>query len=289
MTATLRIEAALEAAVARAEGASAPPRLAAALRHALFPGGARVRPHLCLAVAAACGEDQPKLSDAAAAAVELLHCASLVHDDLPCFDDAATRRGQASVHTAYGEPLAVLAGDALIVMAFDSLARAGGGAPARLPGLLMTITRGVGMPMGIVAGQAWESEPDPLVGPYHRAKTGALFVASVTAGALAANADPAPWRALGERLGEAYQVADDLADAVSAESDCGKPVGQDAALHRPSVVGELGLRGAYDRLQGLVREAVSAIPDCEGAKSLRDLVRAQAMRLAPKHLAQSAA
>jgi geranylgeranyl diphosphate synthase type II len=289
MTATLRIEAALEAAVARAEVSGAPPRLAAALRHALFPGGARVRPHLCLAVAAACGDDQPMLSDAAAAAVELLHCASLVHDDLPCFDDAATRRGQPSVHAAFGEPLAVLAGDALIVMAFDILSRSAGGAYARLPGLLNAITRGVGMPTGIVAGQAWESEPDPMVGPYHRAKTGALFVASVAAGAIAADADPSPWRDLGERLGEAYQVADDLADAFSDAADCGKPVGRDAALNRPSAVAELGLRGAYDRLQDLVRDAVSAIPDCKGAKGLRELVRAQAVRLAPKHLAQSAA
>ena len=101
-----------------------PPLLAAAMRHAVFPGGARIRPQLCLAVARACGDAHPALADAAAAAIELLHCASLVHDDLPCFDDAATRRGQPSVHAAYGERLAVLAGDALIVLAFQTLAAA---------------------------------------------------------------------------------------------------------------------------------------------------------------------
>ena len=89
-----------------------------------FPGGARIRPRLCLAVAQACGEDQPAVTDAAAAAIELLHCASLVHDDLPCFDDAPIRRGKPSVHRAFGEQLAVLAGDALIVLAFETLALA---------------------------------------------------------------------------------------------------------------------------------------------------------------------
>jgi geranylgeranyl diphosphate synthase type II len=89
-----RIERALEEALARAQTRTAPPRLAAAIRHAVIPGGARIRPHLCLAVAAACGDGEPALADGAAAAIELLHCASLVHDDLPCFDDAPTRRGR---------------------------------------------------------------------------------------------------------------------------------------------------------------------------------------------------
>jgi len=284
-----RLESALEAVIARAEAPNAPPLLAAALRHAVFPGGARVRPQLCLAVAQACGDDAPDLADAAACAIELLHCASLVHDDLPCFDDAATRRGRPSVHALFGAPLAVLAGDALIVMAFDALARAGAGAPARLPALLTTLTRGVGMPGGIVAGQAWESEPSISVEAYHRAKTGALFVAATMSGALSAGADPHPWRALGDALGAAYQVADDLADAVLTEADLGKPTGRDAALHRPSLVAELGLMGAYGRLKDLVAEAVDSIPPCDGADDLRALVRLQATRLAPKSLARSAA
>ena len=289
MTTAFRIEAALEAAIARGEQDGAPPKLAAALRHAVFPGGARVRPNLCLAVAAACGDDNPGMADAAAAAIELLHCASLVHDDLPCFDDAETRRGKPSVHAVFGEALAVLAGDALIVMAFDALGRSGTSRPERLPMLLSAITRGVGMPHGIVAGQAWESEPFTPVDSYHRAKTGALFVAATTAGALAAGSDPGPWRDLGEKLGAAYQVADDLADALSTEQDCGKPTGQDAAHHRPTLVGTLGLKGAYARLEGLVGEAVAAIPDCAGAQGLRDLVQMQASRLAPKQLARTAA
>ena len=105
-----RIEQALEQPFALAQSATAPPRLMAAMRHAVFPGGARIRPQLCLAVARACGEDAPELTNAAAVGIELLHCASLVHDDMPCFDDADTRRGLATVHKLYGEPLALLAG-----------------------------------------------------------------------------------------------------------------------------------------------------------------------------------
>ncbi len=284
-----RLETALEAAVARVEGAAAPPGLAAAMRHAVFPGGARVRPHLCIAVAEACGDDDPALADAAACAVEFLHCASLTHDDLPCFDDAPTRRGQPSVQALHGAPLALLAGDALIVLAFEVLARAGAATPQRLAPLITTIARGVGMPAGIVAGQAWESEPAVPVELYHRAKTGALFVAAAMAGAVAAGADPRPWRALGDNLGAAYQVADDLLDAVAAEAECGKPTGRDAALQRPSLVAELGVRGAYSRLEALVADAVAAIPPCDGASGLRDLVRMQAMRLAPKQLVRAAA
>jgi geranylgeranyl diphosphate synthase type II len=229
------------------------------------------------------------LADAAAIAIECLHCASLVHDDLPCFDDAPTRRGKPSVHATFGEPLAVLAGDALIVLAFEAVAQAGAASPARLAPLLTTISKGVGMPAGIVAGQAWESETHTPVESYHRAKTSALFVAAVTSGAIAAGADPDPWRILGDKLGAAYQVADDLLDAVCPQAECGKPTGRDAALARPSMVAELGLAGAYARLESLVLAAVDAVPACPGAPDLRQLVRMQAVRLLPRQLARGAA
>ena len=154
-----RIEHALDAALAQHEVPGAPPRLAAAVRHAVFPGGARIRPQLCLAVAAACKVDDPGLAQAAAVSLELMHCASLVHDDLPCFDDAATRRGLPSVQAAFGEPLAVLAGDALIVMAFQVLGAAASRSPLRLGPLVAIVAGGTGLPLGIVAGQAWECEP----------------------------------------------------------------------------------------------------------------------------------
>lgn len=284
MDSTTRIERALVTAIEAAEGPGAPPRLAAAMRHAVFPRGARVRPRLCLAVAAACGDDQPGLTEAAAASIELLHCASLVHDDLPCFDNAAMRRGKPSVHRAFGERLAVLAGDALIVLAFETVARADC-APERVPPVLLTVSRSVGMPFGISAGQAWECEPACDLARYHQMKTGALFAAATMAGAAAAGHDPTLWRALGEKLGEAYQVADDIRDAAADEDEMGKPAGQDAALGRPSAVTALGLTGALARLEGLVKEAIAAIPPCPGAGDLKSLILSEAKRLVPKRLA----
>ena len=141
-----RIDQVLAEALEAHRGASCPPGLDAAVHHAVFPGGARIRPQICLAVAEACGEDQPAATDAAAASIELLHCASLVHDDLPCFDDSPLRRGRSSVHQAYGERLAVLAGDALIVLAFQVLARGLVQAPDRLPALLGIVSNSCGMP-----------------------------------------------------------------------------------------------------------------------------------------------
>jgi len=264
--------------------AGSPPRLAAAIRHSVFPGGARIRPRLCLAVAMACDDDQPALSQAAAAAIELLHCASLVHDDLPCFDDAPLRRGQASVHVAYGERLAVLAGDALIVLAFQLVAEAAEAAPLRAATLLRTLAQGVGVPFGIVAGQAWECEPQVALRDYQRAKTGALFAAATMAGAEAAGAPAEPWRALGECLGEAYQVADDIRDVVSDPAALGKPVGQDQALGRPSWVSDWGLVASVKRFQELVDRAIASVPDCRGQGALQALVRLEAERLVPQSL-----
>ncbi|RZU02850.1 polyprenyl synthetase family protein [Rivibacter subsaxonicus] len=285
MQSMTRVEHALLAALSRVE-TGCPPRLAAAVRHAVFPGGARIRPQLCLAVGMACGDDDPALADGAAAAIELLHCASLVHDDLPCFDNAPTRRGQPSVHCAFGERLAVLAGDALIVLAFETLARAAQRSPQRLAPLLLTVTRGVGMPQGIVVGQALECEPRVALGDYQRAKTGALFAAATAAGAEAAGAEPAPWRIFGEWLGEAYQVADDIRDVVADPQLLGKPIGRDLALGRPSSAIELGLEGAIQSFDRLVAAAVASIPPCRGGAQLRALVRREAERLVPLALSE---
>lgn len=289
MDASMRIESALRAAVDQASAADGPPRLAEALDYAVFPGGARVRPRLTLAVAAACGADASPLVDAAAAAIELLHCASLVHDDLPCFDDATMRRGKPALHAAYGQRLAVLAGDALIVLAFETLGRAGQVDPPSLVPVLMTVAGGVGAPHGIVAGQAWECEPSVVLSQYQQAKTGALFAAATMAGAAAAGVAPRAWGALGERLGEAYQVADDLRDVVANAEELGKPVGQDIALDRPSAARELGVEGAVARLRTLVDGALEAIPPCPGRDDLATLLRTQAASFLPKELAQQAA
>ncbi|MBC7730073.1 MAG: polyprenyl synthetase family protein [Microbacteriaceae bacterium] len=281
-----RIEMALRASLGVARAAGHPPRLAAAMQHAVFPGGARIRPQLVIAVAIACGDDDPSLADAVAAVIGLLHCASLVHDDLPCFDDAAERRGQPSVHRVYGERLAVLAGDALIVSAYQTLGAGATRHLSRLPMLMQTVCDGVGMPLGIVAGQAWECESQVDLQDYQRAKTGALFAAATMAGAQAAGADPAPWRALGDQLGQAYQVADDIRDVVFEPELLGKPVGQDLALDRPSSARALGLEGAFAEFERLVDATLAAIPVCRGAAQFRGLIKREADRLVPLSLRQ---
>jgi len=275
-----RIEGSLESALESVSSAEAPPALMEAARHAVFPGGGRLRPQLCLSVALACGDGAPGLADAAAVAIELLHCASLVHDDLPCFDDAPLRRGQPSVHHAFGEPLAVLAGDQLIVLAFEALGRGAEAWPARLPRMLAEVARGVGMPRGIIAGQAWESEPRIPVAMYRRAKTGALFEAAAVAGALAAGANGGAWRLFGARVGEAYQIADDIQDVVGSAASLGKPVGRDAALGRPNTATQLGLQGSSRLLEQLVREAIEAMPACENPEVIVTWLRHLCEKLA---------
>ena len=268
-----------------------PPLLGQAMEYAVLPGGARVRPQLCMAVALANNSSDRALAAAAATAVEFLHCASLVHDDLPCFDDATQRRGKPSLHAKFGERIAVLTGDALIVAAFQTLAvhaihhvRA-----ERVPLVLSILARGVGAPHGIAAGQAWECEPAVDVSRYHRAKTGALFIAATCAGAASAGVDPGPWVNLGACIGEAFQVADDIKDAVGNPEILGKAVGIDAKLGRPSAVGELGLDGATARLKNLLEEGLDSVPHCSGRDSLVGLVRAQSSRFVPEKLGRSAA
>ncbi len=281
-----RIERSLAAALHTEPGS--PPTLVDAVHHAVFPGGRRVRPRLCLAVAEACGGGDPVLAEAAAAAGELLHCASLVHDDLPCFDDAATRRGRPSVQQMFGEPIAVLAGDALIVMSFETLAKAGQH-HEQLGPLLLLLARAAGMPYGLAAGQAWECEPKVVLATYQRAKTASLFSLATMSGALAAGAAPAPWRALGERLGEAYQIADDIRDVMLSAAELGKPAGRDALLGRPSAAAQHGTGGALGRVGALVSGAIAAIPPCQHGPALRELILDELRSLLPAELVTRAA
>jgi geranylgeranyl diphosphate synthase type II len=284
-----RVELALELALAEAGGPSCPPLLASALRYAVFPGGHRIRPQIVLAVAMACGDPNPKHTDAAAAAIELMHCASLVHDDLPTFDDAPIRRGKPTVHVEYGEPLAVLTGDALIVLAYETIARAFAADPRQLCDMINIVSRAVGAPGGIIAGQAWESEQTISLVDYQRAKTGALFAGATLAGAAAAGRDPEPWRALGDAIGEAYQVADDLRDLLCDAEELGKPAHQDERRARPNAAAQLGIGGAKARLTELADAAAASIPDCPGAEQLRAVIRAQTRALFPSQLEQYAA
>lgn len=289
MTVEARLEAMLEAALARADDGMAPPLLAAAIRHAVFPGGARVRPRLCLAVAHSCGNPNPGAALAAATSIELMHCASLVHDDLPCFDDADTRRGLPTVHRVYGQPIAVLVGDALIVLAFEMLANAPKTRPSLALALTRVLSRAAGSPHGIAAGQAWESEPAIDVEAYHRAKTGALLIAACEAGALSAGHSATDWSRFGDAIGLAYQAADDLRDALGRSDELGKPAGRDASLGRPSIVAERGVKGAMKRLEALASRAKDSIPQCPGRLALRGLVDKEMSRLVPQEMLERAA
>ena len=286
-----RIEAALERAMRHCESPSTPPSLCAAMRHAVFPGGARLRPGLCLSVAAACGAKAPAVSGSdpaadphadVAASLELLHCASLVHDDLPCFDDASLRRGRPSVHARFGEELAVLAGDGLIILGFELVAEAELD-PVLVTRLLRFVTRGVGARGGLVAGQAWESEPSVRLQTYHKAKTAALFQAGARAGALLAGTSADAWATFGMRLGEAYQVADDLRDMLDDAADLGKPVGQDMVHDRPNACLALGIDGALARLRQLIDQSVEAMPACPHPERVIEWVDRFAARLYPSH------
>ena len=281
MAFTKRIEAAIAAAIAGGQMAPSPGKLASALHYAVTPGGARIRPTILLSVASACGDDTPELANAAAASLELIHCASLVHDDLPCFDDADTRRGKPSVHRVFGEPLAILTGDSLIVMAFTVLTEAAHLSPERAIELMKIVGERTGMPNGICAGQGWESEDQIDLSAYHRAKTGALFIAATQMGAVAAGQDAAPWDELGARIGEAFQVADDLRDALYDEATLGKPVGQDDLHDRPNAVAELGVEGAIERMKDILSGAIASIPKCPNEAMLAKMVNAQAEMLTP--------
>jgi len=286
MSLLTRAEAALKLHFDAAAGNGAPQRLQAAMQHAVFSGGARIRPQLCMDVATACGDDAPELTNAAAVALEFMHCASLVHDDMPTFDNADFRRGQPTVHKAFSEPLALLTGDGLIVMAYQALLQAGRPYPDRLIELMDNLSKGVGLPNGIVAGQAWECETTADLGQYQRAKTGALFVSATCAGAIASGQAHAPWAPLVAYLGEAYQVADDIRDVLGDVASLGKPAGQDVLNARPSSAQALGLEGAIHHFDGLIAKAGESIPDCNCRDMLKQLVLRESERLVPKSMCE---
>ena len=275
-----RIEAAIQRHICSvAVHGPAPSGLHKAIDYSVFPGGARIRPVILTSVALACGDDQPATTDAAAAALEFVHCASLVHDDLPCFDNAPTRRGKPTVHRQFSETTAVLAGDSLIVGAFTTLTSKADVDARRACSLVAHLANYTGFPNGICAGQAWEDEAAIDLKSYHLSKTGALFIAATQMGAIAAGHDPDPWQELGARIGQAFQIADDLMDVVCADQDMGKPSGQDAKNNRPNAVSEHGVDGAKQLLNDILGGAIASIPSCPGEAELAKMVQLQSSRL----------
>lgn len=288
MQAQARIERALHDALGIVTGPGTPPALARTIEYAVFPGGARVRPRLVLAVADACASHATSLLGAAAAAIELMHCASLIQDDLQCFDAADTRRGRSSVHQQFGAALAILASDALIVGSFDVLATDATD-PATSVSLIRSLSRHTGASGGITAGQAWEQESSVEIDTYHAAKTGSLFEAATELGALCAGVDPQDWLPTGRLIGVAYQVADDLADALESVSLRGKPGGVDSALARPNIALEKGITEAADHLHRLVDEVIETLPFCPQRDELRLTIRREAERFIPEEVGRHAA
>ncbi|MCK6545184.1 polyprenyl synthetase family protein [Myxococcota bacterium] len=218
--------------------------LGRAVHHAVFSGGRRVRPRLTLAVVESLEPtaDERELGVLGACALELLHCASLVHDDLPAFDDATIRRGRPTVHALFGEAAAVLAGDALLARALDVASEAPPRLARRALRIVGVVGRSAGAAEGLIGGQSFELEPAPrggwgpaTVARYHAMKTASLFEACCEVGAAAVgHVDLSPFRDAGRALGMAYQLADDLADAGEARGFPGKPIGQDTRLDRPT-------------------------------------------------------
>lgn len=266
---------------------NAPPNLKEAVLHGVFPGGGRVRPILSLEIVEALSGTVGRAALGAAASVELIHCASLVHDDMPCFDNADLRRGKPSVHKKFGERIALLTGDGLIAAAFEVLSRNAASHP-RFSEMVRLLARATGASDGLVSGQAWEDQPNASVEIVHERKTGALFEAAAMMGALTAGANPAPWRNLGRALGAAYQAADDILDAAGEASTAGKPVLQDHGRDVASIVTAVGLRPAVLRFHTLAEEAAAAVPECRGRDRLVGLVRQIADRLCPAALIAAA-
>jgi farnesyl diphosphate synthase len=267
--AAARTEQALEELLPPATGDRGEAKLAAAMRYAVLGGGKRLRAFLTLEVATLFG-GAGKGAERVAAAVECLHAYSLVHDDLPCMDDDDMRRGQPTVHRAWDEATAVLAGDALQTLAFGILAHpathADGNVRARL---VLRLAEASGH-AGMVGGQALDLDAETAGTPPSGAqvkrlqalKTGALIEFATEAGAVvaeAAEADITRIRAYARALGEAFQIADDLLDVTGSEAELGKRVGKDKGAGKATFVDILGIDGARTQAAELVAEAAAEL------------------------------
>ncbi|MES2859388.1 MAG: farnesyl diphosphate synthase [Pseudomonadota bacterium] len=253
----LRVEGALERSLASVP--HAPVRLQAAMRHGVLGGGKRMRPLLVYASGSTFGAEIESL-DAAAVAVELIHCYSLVHDDLPAMDDDALRRGQPTVHIAFDDATAILAGDALQSLAFAVLANAPQPAERRVA-MLAELAGAAGV-AGMCGGQALDIDAtgrsrsisvDDLQ-QLHARKTGALLRAAVRLGAIAAGADSSSCAALdhyADALGLAFQIRDDLLDVEANSATLGKTAGKDLTQDKATFPALLGIDGSRARLADL--------------------------------------
>jgi geranylgeranyl diphosphate synthase type II len=262
--------------------ATAPSRLLEAIEYSLMAGGKRLRPALVLETARACGAStaQSRSALAAAGAIELIHTFSLVHDDLPAMDDDDLRRGRPTNHKVFGEAMAILAGDAMVTMAFEIIAT--DAEPAVVPALIRELASASG-PIGMIGGQVLDIDGENVSLSYdqlrhlHAMKTGALLTCACRMGAIAAGAEPSRVEAatsFGRHLGLAFQIVDDLLDVVSTPEQMGKATGKDAGKGKntyPSLIGvEASRQAAREQLAAALASLRGLAAAAEG---LRDLAR----------------
>jgi geranylgeranyl diphosphate synthase type II len=258
-----RVDAALESYSRSSEGCPAP--LAEAMRYALLAPGKRLRPTMVLLAAEACGGDIGAAMPAACA-VEMVHAYSLVHDDLPAMDDDDLRRGRPTCHVKFGEALAILAGDALLTLAFETLAREI--RPDALAGrCCLELARAAGA-TALVGGQADDLAAERFGGDaatleaIHRRKTGAMFLVSLRLGGLCAGGDGEQLAALdayGKSIGLAFQIVDDLLDEAGDEAAVGKRLNKDAGRGKLTFPRLWGVEESRRRAAALVSEASAAL------------------------------
>ncbi len=246
-----------------------------AMRYSLFAGGKRLRPVLALAAAEACGGDAERALPAASS-VECIHTYSLVHDDLPCMDDDDLRRGRPTSHKVYGEGIAVLAGDALLTVAFEILAQAQPTSRYKTADLIRELATAAGS-RWLIAGQVMDLEGEgKTITPrqlkfIHQAKTAALLTTSIRLGAMSANATPAQLHSLtdfGQALGLAFQVIDDILDVTQTTDKLGKTAGKDVAATKATYPAIFGLEHSREEAHRLTQAALGALKPF-GAKGAR--------------------
>jgi farnesyl diphosphate synthase len=269
-----------------------PPRLIAAMRHAALGGGKRLRPFLLVECAALFGAG-PDGALLAGCALECVHCYSLAHDDLPVMDDDDLRRGRPTVHKAFDEATAILAGDALLTFAFELMARPAVHADAGVRvALVSEMARAAGLG-GMAGGQMLDLEAEGrfktkaalgenAIVTLQAMKTGALLRFACRAGALLGQADSKALASIdryGAAVGQAFQIADDLLDVEGSAGTIGKATGKDAVAGKATLVAALGVKAAHTRLAALVAEADAALAPFEAkADSLRAAARFIAAR-----------
>src|SRR5262245_13981092 len=271
-----RIEATLDSVLPTDSALS--PQLVAAMRYSAQGSGKRIRPLLtCCTCEALTGDASRAL--APAAAVELVHAYSLVHDDLPAMDNDVLRRGRPTCHVAFDEATAILTGDALLTLAFDVLAAADGIDSSARIRMVQVIADAAGW-NGMVGGQALDigSTGRPLdsatLERMHRGKTGALVVAAVQLGALAAGATESQYHSLthfGEHVGLAFQMIDDVLDVTATSVDLGKSAGADARAHKTTFASLLGVEATRDHAERLLDEATRVLEHAGIDGSLKEL------------------